>query len=597
MTLGIRLANVGAVALLCFPQLASGLTLTWPGDAPCGGTLQACIDAAAAGDIVELATNDDIMEDLQIAKSLTLRAAEGFAPVIGGAVEQKSVDLCPFFEPEAGPVSIEIEGLAFDFARLRCDIGPGKPHRRLVLRNNAITFLLNESGFPVIDFRLRSAADVLIEGNDIRFALDHNGVPAIGLDVRDVGADIVVENNEIASTGNGIGIFGSDAAGMQAIVNRNRITASIPANSGIGIEFDFRNGGIYEAAALGNVVYGVGGCNCGRNSGIHLTTPNFTGDAMLTVTNNTIVDNDAPGLLAVLDGSGDLTLNVYNNHLSANAGGGFWLSNFSTGPVSLNGGTNNSYANGFADLFQNIAPLTPTAFDPSFVDASASDFRLRADSPLIDAGTDAPAGGTTTIDAESDSRISGAAIDVGAYEFEVAWQVFYTNRFSFINATDATVASAPYSPQNEPQEPFQSGEVLLDAIAPSTIQFNAWPADFPNDNNIELAVNDKEDLDIAMAEGFVYAMGIDFDDASGGSTPSTFEVTVKTGGAELARFQFETPPSPDQNYIGFSAREPFDRLEIRETATANENEFFGTVSISRLPLPRIVFADGFELTP
>lgn len=60
---------------------------------------------------------------------------------------------------------------------------------------------------------------------------------------------------------------------------------------------------------------------------------------------------------------------------------------------------------------------------------------------------------------------------------------------------------------------------------------------------------------------------------------------------------FETQHNPDQDYIGVWAREPFDRLKIRETATANENEFFGTVSISQMPLPTTVFNDRFESAP
>jgi hypothetical protein len=39
----------------------------------------------------------------------------------------------------------------------------------------------------------------------------------------------------------------------------------------------------------------------------------------------------------------------------------------------------------------------------------------------------------------------------------------------------------------------------------------------------------------------------------------------------------------------------FDRLEIRETTTANENEFFGTVSPGGLP--PILFQDDFESLP
>ena len=173
--------------------------------------------------------------------------------------------------------------------------------------------------------------------------------------------------------------------------------------------------------------------------------------------------------------------------------------------------------------------------------------------------------------------------------------LLFTDREQFLSATGASEASAPYSAVNQPPEPFQSGQVTFDAIAPSSLNFGNSPADFPDDNDIELAINDKEDLDIAMAAGFTFAMGIDFDDASGGSTPSTFDVTVKAGDTTIGQLQFQTDQLPEQNYLGVWAQAPFDRLEIRETTTANENEYFGTVSTSQQPLPPPpIFADGFE---
>ena len=54
--------------------------------------------------------------------------------------------------------------------------------------------------------------------------------------------------------------------------------------------------------------------------------------------------------------------------------------------------------------------------DPRFVDAAHGDYRLAADSPLIDAGTDTPAGGIAEFDLDGVARIEGAHIDIGAYE-------------------------------------------------------------------------------------------------------------------------------------------------------------------------------------
>lgn len=202
--------------------------------------------------------------------------------------------------------------------------------------------------------------------------------------------------------------------------------------------------------------------------------------------------------------------------------------------------------------------------------------------------------GSITEDLETAKSLT-LRVGVGAYEFAAVGRLFYTDRETFLAATNATAASFPYSPGTTSST--QSGQIVLEAVDPSTLSFGAWPANFPNDNDVELALNDKEDLNIFYIGGLTYAMGIDFDDASGGSTPSTFDVIVKTGSVQLASFQFQTQRNPDQNYIGVWASEPFDRLEIRETTTANENEFFGTVSISLTPLPRVIFEDGFEPAP
>lgn len=62
------------------PPAALAAQQVFPGPAPCDTTLQACIDGAAPGDVIALATDGPIAESLQIGKSLTLRASTGFAP-------------------------------------------------------------------------------------------------------------------------------------------------------------------------------------------------------------------------------------------------------------------------------------------------------------------------------------------------------------------------------------------------------------------------------------------------------------------------------------------------------------------------------------
>jgi hypothetical protein len=72
-------------ALLAGPAQAA-TTYTWPGAAPCAGTLQACIDAASDGDRVEIATAGPITENIAMhSRSLTIAAAYGYSPLFSNA--------------------------------------------------------------------------------------------------------------------------------------------------------------------------------------------------------------------------------------------------------------------------------------------------------------------------------------------------------------------------------------------------------------------------------------------------------------------------------------------------------------------------------
>jgi len=82
-------------------------------------------------------------------------------------------------------------------------------------------------------------------------------------------------------------------------------------------------------------------------------------------------------------------------------------------------------ANHAAELFANDlqavlgtprADLDNQAVAPLFADTLQEDFRLAANSPLIDAGLDTPDAGLTARDLAGAARLQGAHVDIGAFE-------------------------------------------------------------------------------------------------------------------------------------------------------------------------------------
>ena len=154
-----------------------------------------------------------------------------------------------------------------------------------------------------------------------------------------------------------------------------------------------------------------------RNSGPNAPAVFVYSNNHVDVSNNTFVDNvatdttlDERVTFASFTFSGvDFTNNVFRGNNAAGTPATFDL-----------------HATNVTDLVDNALAAvagTPRSesgtldADPRFVDAAHGDYRLAADSPLIDAGTDTPAGGAAAFDLDGVTRFEGAHIDIGAYEF------------------------------------------------------------------------------------------------------------------------------------------------------------------------------------
>ena len=170
--------------------------------------------------------------------------------------------------------------------------------------------------------------------------------------------------------------------------------------------------------------------------------PDFAGGTGLFVRNNLFARNAGPNAPAVFVYSNnhvDVSNNTFVGNVSTDttldervtfASFTFSGVDFSNNVFRDNnpGGTPATFdlhATAVTDLVDNAVVATTgtprsetgtIVADPRFVDAANGNYRLAADSPLIDAGTDAPAGGAAGFDLDGVTRIQGAHIDVGAYE-------------------------------------------------------------------------------------------------------------------------------------------------------------------------------------
>lgn len=171
---------------------------------------------------------------------------------------------------------------------------------------------------------------------------------------------------------------------------------------------------------------------------------------VLTVRNNVFFDNTAHSwsALSMFNSAGHA--NVTNNTIAYNFLNGSFASNamvsysgngsayavfvnniivypFGSGSaISLNSGMA-LFNNDISSAYGSPDPASNNTInvDPSFVDAVNGDLHLRADSPMIDLGTDTNNilfGGMSAYDLDGNDRVVGPAIDLGAYESDVLFR-------------------------------------------------------------------------------------------------------------------------------------------------------------------------------
>jgi len=408
------------LAFALLPALASATAHTWPGSAPCGGTLQACIDGLADGARIEIATVTPIAEDISLYnRSLTLTAAEGYAPVfgighwlsitsdsIGAGNLDVTVSHLAFTDGyvfanynRTGTASYDFEGLTLTRAAsnganyIEVDANNGTVNAKLY--NNRLT---GEPGFNRGLIQLASSSGGVLNAtayyNHVtRTSTSVSGVLVAGIlaDVHNAGGGTFkLHGNEVRGEFNrgGIyiseGLFSSTASHFAARVYNNvSICADgSSAGGGTGIGFVANNGSI-DAQAINNT---VSRCYAG------IVASQWAGgvgtSSSGTIENNLIVAHNGLVFLPAA------TASLSNDYNLINAS--------SNQVVSLGANT----ITGPASLVLDTAP------------------RLRPDSPAIDAADNATLGFglllnlLPTDDADGLRRFKGASgkADIGAYE-------------------------------------------------------------------------------------------------------------------------------------------------------------------------------------
>ena len=382
--------------------------LSWPGAAPCNGTLQACIDAAGSNGIIELRTDAVIDESLDIDASLSLRAAAGFRPTLasgrgivasGGGAE----------------LTVRIEGLSLHNGSIVMQYS-GTGNATLQARRNR----LQGSGTTAAGIRVENVGSgslvALIEENRLDVVVPSLFLAAIEIGAGGGSVDARVLHNRIESAteseGWGILLDATGGTSLSAVVAFNEVRGrfgrrAIDVSEGLFTSTDSN----VVAKIYNNAVV----CGGREGGGVGFTLGDGSIDADLV--NNTIVQCGTATSFARWDGSdggGTMSGNVINNLIAFNNWGLFFNPEFDAvfdnHDNLVHGNNLNQYTPGAGTLTSD--PLLLGEQHPW----------LRAGSPAIGAGDVlAPlmqdVAGLAQLDAAGLRRVKGASVDIGAYEF------------------------------------------------------------------------------------------------------------------------------------------------------------------------------------
>ncbi len=440
------------LAGLAMAATASAATLRWPGSAPCDATLQACIDAAANGDTVEVASNAVIDESLALARAITLRAVPGFAPHLAQGRTLVATS------PADADFTLDLEGLTLDRGTVIIAHTSARP------ASVRVTDLTVTAYGPVSGIEVRANVDqpmaVELYNNRILTRGSSSGAAPAILVRRNVPssftltARVLFNRINAQDLGQDAAILVGGAGTTQFDLFGNQIRGP-GFNSGIAVQPADADSTLL-VNAISNVITGQRSSE-GSPAGISI----HGGEAHVTANllNNTVVYGDEGLRLSVRDDlGGTLDGAVENNLVAFNTQVGIEID---VGAGATNQ-ANLTWANG-SDAF-TPGPGTLHA-DPLLLNPQYPRGRS-AVAPEVDAGSPdrllalLPVRALPSLDAGGSRRIKDAGIDIGGYEY---------GDYGFLHQ-----ALAPSGNQTVIQDP--PPDAALDAAALPLVTSNWNPA-------------------------------------------------------------------------------------------------------------------------
>jgi hypothetical protein len=380
-------------------------TVSFP--STCGQpTLQACIDSVSTGSTVFVDPGTVVEESISIDKSLDLIGVGTPRPTIAFGLQALAAGTGE---------TMRVEHLDFG-GQVRARVFDGSGHS--------------------------------IEVRDVRVTPPSDWV-GIYADVQAEGA-VTVQNSRVTGYNTqegGIVAALTQATGMAGVRLLGNRVSDGGTNAGPGIYLYLGHTGTGDVDVINNSVVDAAECFCGAAAGI-TTWRNSAGDNAVNIVGNSVSRSATNGIYVRDDNTdgGSLALDLFNNVVAKSAFRGVYLDSTDNDRLGVRAGYNAFWKNQQRNLWDGASPGDGNlTVDPRFVDEPGGDLRLRAASPLVDAGLSCSPGGIANPDAGGHFRITQGTVDIGAFETE-----------SFPSDTPATVGTD----EGDTLDAFGSGAIV-----------------------------------------------------------------------------------------------------------------------------------------